>query len=524
MNELLTSKLRANFALLAMRTAEEGRAEHALVQAAVGLGRDLYRWSITRGLERFGGGGWAPVPAEKGDPGVAALALSGADIGGEVRLGRHGTADSPVGRPAVLILADCSPYLRDPVVVRRIRDALPSAREHMITGILLGPTLELPADLRADVSDVDFELPAAAELERLVVSTCEANPGKATMPDTEAMGRLIDAARGLTLQQAEDALALSLVTRGQLAADVVADEKAAAVKASGALEILRAPAAGLASVGGLEAVKRWISTRGRAFTPEAAAFGLPNPKGALLVGVQGCGKSLAAKAAASALGLPLVRLDVGALFGGLVGESEANVRQALKTLDAVAPCVCMIDELEKAFAGSGAGRSHDGGTSSRVLGHFLTWTQEHASPVFLIATANDVTALPPELIRRGRWDAMMFVDLPDLAEREAIIRIHIAAKRRDHGAFDVPRLAAAAAGFSGAEIEQVVVDGLFEAFADGEDITTARLLTAIESTVPLSRTMAEPISALREWARTRCVPANGRIEQVPQLTAGRRVA
>lgn len=525
----LIEHLNANYTLLSFRTAEETRAEKEIARAAVATGRDLYRWSITRGLQRFAGGAWASVDLGLPDPQHAAAALAGGELAAGVRIGREAAADEnspPTGRPAIVIFADVSPYLRDPVLVRRFRDALAPAAQRLITGIFLGPVLDLPVDLQREVAELDFPLPNERDLEALVEITHRANAAHADLrrPAGEELSRLVAAARGLTVTEAELALTLSIVRTGQLTPAVVAGEKARAVRASGALEILQPPAGGLDAVGGLEAVKRWVLTRVGAFAPEARDYGLPMPRGLLLVGVQGCGKSLAARAAAAAVNLPLVRLNVGALFGGLVGESEANVRAALKTLDAVAPCVCMVDELEKAFAGSSAGRSHDSGTSSRVLGDFLTWTQEHESPVLLMATANDVTALPPELIRAGRWDGMMFVDLPDVGEKAEICRIHLRARGRDPARFDIGKIADAAAGFSGAEIEAAIISAMFEAFARTEEIATADILAAVASTVPLSKTMQEPIARLREWASTRCVPAHGRVESKAKIAAGRKVA
>lgn len=507
----LVDRLKANFSLLSLVTPEETRAEMILARVAIETKRSLFQWSITLGLRKFSAdGSWAKVTAPEPNPMIAAKALAGGEV----------TADCEIER-AIVVFLDISPYLKDPVLVRAFRDALASAKANAVTGIFLGPSLDLPAELRREVADVELPLPDAAELANVIEATCDANKLKA--PHGDAHARLVDSARGLTTVEAENALALSLVATKSLDPAIVSAEKARSVKAAGALEILKPPSGGLDAVGGLEAVKDWVRTRGKAFSPEAKAYGLPNPKGALLVGVQGCGKSLASKCAAASLGLPLIRLDLSALMGSLVGESESNMRAALKTIDAVAPCVLVIDEMEKGFAGSAAGKSTDSGTASRVLGHFLTWTQEHESPVFVIATANDVTSLPPELLRRGRWDTLMFVDLPDATERAEIFRIHIEARKRNASKFKTNALAELAAGFSGAEIEQAITDAMFEAFARGEEVTTADIQQAVAATVPLSRTMAEPIANLREWAKTRCVPANGRVAAQTKTAAGRKV-
>lgn len=513
----LVERLKANFPLLSITTPEEGRVELSLARVAVETKRKLYRWTITKGLEEFStvDGSWAKTSLEaEGDPNVVARVLGGRVSNDDIN-------------NAIIAILDFLPYLKDPVVVRSLRDALPLAKDRFITGVFVGAQLDLPPELKREVSEVELPLPTEAELQGLIEATVEANKTRKDLvrPEGAGLTRLVESARGLTMNETENALALSLVSTRQLSHAVISKEKARAIKASGALEILEPPSGGLDAVGGLSAVKEWIRTRGRAFSPEAKAYGLPNPKGALLTGVPGTGKSLAAKAAAATLQIPLVRLDVGAIFGGLVGESEANIRSALKTLDAVAPCVCMIDEFEKAFSGS-SGKSGDSGTSARVLGHFLTWTQEHSTPVFLIATANDVTFLPPEILRRGRWDTMMFVDLPSADERADIFRIHITNRKRDVNNFDIASLAELAKGFSGAEIEQCVVESMFNAFADnGRELTTKDVANAVRATVPLSRTMSTQIDSLREWASTRCVSASGATIETPKApSAGRKVS
>jgi ATP-dependent 26S proteasome regulatory subunit len=511
----LKTRLAAAFPLLSMITPEESRALLMLARIATETKRALFVWSITKGLERFADDGSFTNVLEGGAPQAVAAVLSGS------------AAPMAGVKNAIVAILDFEPYFRDPVTVRALRDSIPLAKSKGITGVFLGPKLELPVDLQREVASVDLHLPDSEELSLLVQVTYEANSKKKGLeqPKGLELARLVDSARGLTVDEAENAFALSIVRAGQFSHEIVAAEKARAVKTSGALEILAAPAGGLENVGGLTAVKDWIRTRGKAFSPEAKAYGLPNPKGLLAIGVQGCGKSLICRAAAAALGLPLVRLNVGALFGSLVGQSEANVRQALKTIDAIAPCVVMVDELEKAFAGTAAGKSTDSGTGSRVLGEFLTWTQERESPVFVMATANDVSALPPELLRRGRWDTMMFVDLPTAEERADILKIHLAKRKRSSKGMDLEVLAQAAEGFSGAELEQCITDALFEAFADdAREIKHGDVLAAVKGTVPLSRTMAAQVGSLREWAASRCVPASGRVVAAENKPRGRAVS
>jgi SpoVK/Ycf46/Vps4 family AAA+-type ATPase len=264
----------------------------------------------------------------------------------------------------------------------------------------------------------------------------------------------------------------------------------------------------LTNVGGLEILKEWLRKRVRAFSDEARAFGLPEPKGILLVGVQGCGKSLVAKSVSNSWRLPLLRLDVGRLFSSLVGSSEENLRNAIKVAESIAPVVLWVDEIEKGFSGVGSSNMSDAGTAARVFGSFITWLQEKKAPVFVIATANLVNQLPPELVRKGRFDEIYFVDLPSASERAEIWRIHLVKRNRDPAQFDLHSLAMASDGLSGAEIEQAVIAGLYEAFDRNRPLGMADLLDVLQDTVPLSQMMEEEIAALRAWARQRARPAS----------------
>ena len=265
----------------------------------------------------------------------------------------------------------------------------------------------------------------------------------------------------------------------------------------------------LGSVGGLSALKDWLASRSGAFSSRAREFGLPEPKGLLLLGVQGCGKSLSAKAIAGLWHLPLLRLDVGAVMNAFVGSSEENMRKAIRIAESLSPCILWLDEIEKGFSGMGGRNDADGGVSRRVFATFLTWLQEKTRPVFVIATANSIEMLPPEMLRKGRFDEIFFVDLPAAAEREAIFRIHLRKRDRDPARFDPPRLAEAAEGFSGAEIEQAIISALYDAFDDGgREVTQADLDGAIRQTIPLSRTMDQEIDGLRDWAHERTRPAS----------------
>ena len=279
-------------------------------------------------------------------------------------------------------------------------------------------------------------------------------------------------------------------------------EKQQIIRKSGLLEYYAA-SEDFSNVGGLAVLKDWLNKRAVAFTDEARAFGLPAPKGILLLGVQGCGKSLCAKAVSRLWQLPLLRFDMGRMFGSFIGSSEENVRRAIAVAESVAPAILWVDEIDKAFAGSQSSGATDGGTTARVFGTFLTWLSEKNAPVFVVATANDVSQLPPELLRKGRLDEIFYVDLPSEEERGEIFRIHLAKRGRDPKNFDLPALAAASRDFSGAEIEEAIISALYDAFYSRQELTTEHVLTALAQTVPLAKTMDEKISHLRHWAEGR---------------------
>lgn len=506
--ESLVQRLRANYPMLVLATPEEVRAELAIVDAARETKRRLFAWSVTRGVAETNPSTGEHKDTAAGD--VDPLAAA------------RGITTRP--QNSIIVLTDFEPYLKDPIILRTLRDAVLWCKQNMVTVIFLGPSYKFPPDLEREVSFVDLPLPQEAEIKTLLEATVSENrrvQGFKAPDDAQAI-KAVEAAKGLTTTEIENAMLLSVVRHRAINAKTIAEEKAHAIKLSGALEIMEPPEGGLDAVGGLGGIKAWIQTRGRAFSPQARAYGLPMPKGLLTLGIPGTGKSLVGKAAAGALELPLLRCDVARVFAGIVGESEQNTKRVIDTIDAVAPCVVLFDEIEKAFAGSSAKQSHDSGVSSRVLGTFLTWLQDHTSPVFIIATSNDVTALPPELTRKGRWDSMMFVDLPTQEEREEILRIHLKKRGRKPEAFDCPALAGLSEGFSGAELEQAVIDAMFAGFSDnGREFATRDVRNAIGTSVPLSKTMAESVASLRAWAKTRCVPAAGQVAASKTVKLGR---
>lgn len=423
----------------------------------------------------------------------------------------------------VWLLEDFQPFLRDEhhPVLRWLRELarLPSKPRKLV--ILSTPLPGLPMDLRKEIPTIELELPNVTDLSVVLANVASTLKLRATADDA-----LLDAARGLTVMEARLAFGKAGVELGRLdhsAVPLVAREKERIIKQSEVLEYYP-PNANMEDVGGLDQLKEWLERRGRAFGKGAREFGLDAPKGVMLLGVQGCGKSLLAKAVASTWQFPLLRFDMGKVFGGIVGQSEGNIRTALQVAEALAPCVLWIDEIEKGLSGMGSSDHTDGGTTARVVGTLLTWMQEKTSPVFVVATANRIDMLPPELLRKGRFDEIFFVDLPTEAVREEILSIHLKKKRRDPEEFDLGKLAKTAVGFSGAELEESVREGLFDAFAEGRELATDHIERAIKKTYPLSRTMSEEIEGLRRWAKVRArLAANADPEPLPNEETGTRV-
>ncbi len=482
---------RARYPIIYVVSWEESRVQQAIAEVAERQHKLLFVWTATTG---FG-----PQQAQSNPDQNTPLQCLDHIISAQ--------------EAAIYVLKDFDDFLDDPVVVRRLRDAGQALKTSYKTLVLLSPVLKIPPHLEKDITVLDFDLPTFAELAQLlegVIRQVSNNPNVVVDLDDPHKEQIVKAAQGLTAAEAQSAFAKALVLDNRLDAmdvQVILGEKQQIIRKSGILEYYEAQEE-FAGVGGLTSLKEWLRKRGKAFSEKARKFGLPEPKGILLIGVQGCGKSLCAKAVSALWNLPLLRLDVGSVFSGLVGSSEQNMRKATKMSESIAPCILWLDELEKGFAGTQSSAQSDAGTTARVFGNFITWLQEKTSPVFVIATANDVSRLPPELMRKGRFDEIFFVDLPSAAERREIFQIHIARRGRDPQQFDLDALAQAAAGFSGAEIEQAVIGGLYDAFDADSDLTTEFILNNIHKTVPLSRTMHERIAALRLWARTRARPAS----------------
>jgi AAA+ superfamily predicted ATPase len=483
--------IRARYAVIYVVSWEEARVEQHVRSIAERRGKEFYIWSTTTGLRKDGPG---PINRAKGAAGPTEAMDALVD---------H-------KEPAIYLFMDLHAYLRPQVtcnvpVIRKLREVARALTDSYKTLIICSPLMEFAPELEKDVTVLDYPLPTAADVDGLLQRIChdvsEHSSIDVSLTQKERES-LIRAAGGLTLQEAENVFAKTLVSDGKLTGDDVSTvfaEKQQIVRKSGLLEYYDSDAA-LSDVGGLDQLKDWLDRRSAAFTANAQAFGLPAPKGALLVGVQGCGKSLCAKAVSKAWNMPLLRFDVGRMFSSFIGSSEQNIRRAIAVAESIAPAVLWVDEIDKAFAGNSGSAGTDGGTSARVMSTFLTWLSEKSKPVFVLATANDISQLPPELLRKGRLDEIFFVDLPSAAERRVIFEIHLRKRRRNAGAFDLDMLAEAADGFSGAEVEQAVISALYDAFYLNRELTTADVLKSIRETVPLSRTMSERISSLRSWA------------------------
>ncbi|HIJ64660.1 MAG TPA: AAA family ATPase [Candidatus Hydrogenedentes bacterium] len=498
--------IRAGYSVLYIVTWEEERVHRFLAQIAEKREKTLYEWRMTDGLRRvYGPGGEPPKGKRTREPLAVLNEILQADAA------------------AIYILKDFHHYLEAPEIARQLRDLGSALRHTRKSIVIVAPVLKLPPELEKTMTIIDLPLPKYDELKELLETKILGRSGsrkfKVSLSPQERT-RLVKAAQGLTLTEAENAFAMAIVRDSTLdGSDIQAliAEKRQIIRKSGILEYYDVSES-LASVGGMDTLKDWLKKRLKAFSDEARQYGLPQPRGILLMGVQGCGKSLVAKTIASSWRLPLLRMDMSRIFQGFIGSSEQNMRKAVKIAESLAPVVLWIDEIEKAFSGVEGSSSSDAGTTARVVGTFLTWIQEKTAPVFVVATANEVKGLPPELLRKGRLDEIFFVDLPRRQERAEIFKIHLAKVRRDPAKFDIDKLAAAASGFSGAEIEQAIISALHDSFFQGREVETSDIITSITETVPLSKTMHEKIGRLREWAHDRARPVSSlqRVEPAPK--------
>jgi ATP-dependent 26S proteasome regulatory subunit len=494
--------VRARYPIIYVVSWEEERVERCLAKIAEKRGKKLLIWTITQGLVKAGA---EPQRTKSGsgntsDP-IAAL-------------------DAVIDQvePAVFLFKDFHRFTKDDrcnlTVLRRLRDVAHHLRDTYKSIVIVSPLLDIAPELSKDVTVVEFGLPVTEDFNQLldrIIDDVKDNPQVKVDLSAEARERLLHAARGLTLKEAENVFAKTLVLDGKIDASdvsVVFSEKEQIIRKSGLLEYYETNEQ-FGHVAGLENLKRWLAKRSIAFTDRAAKFGLPAPRGVMLLGVQGCGKSLCAKAVSGLWKVPLLRFDLGRMFSSLVGSSEENIRRAIQTAESIAPAILWIDEIDKALSGAAGSAGSDGGTAARVFGTLLTWLSEKTAGVFVIATANDISRLPAELLRKGRLDEIFFVDLPTDEERYDIFRIHLHRRGRDWKKFELTELVRASDGFSGAEIEEAIVSALFDAFSQQTDLNTELIKAALAETVPLSKTMSEELNRLRSWAIGRARPASG---------------
>jgi ATP-dependent 26S proteasome regulatory subunit len=550
--ERLKVLINSSTPIVVMETSEEMRAVNLVRTACAELNMATFEWTIADGLVRSGSTGasqsgsvglQARIDQATGRTGAARAQVRSvlspaageadrltravttsmvADSGAAAGASMYNSRD-PVQAlanmesttvEAVFILKDFHRHMDDPVVVRRLRDVGQKFSANRRTVIITSPELSVPAELAKLVEYFDLPLPDRERLHEIVRETYTRLAKTYTLKlqlDAAGVDAMAANLRGLSEEEAERAISQALVTRYALCPESVTDvleAKKQLLRHSGMLEFVEA-SDNMASIGGLENLKHWLQQRRGSWEDSAREFGLEPPHGVIILGVQGCGKSLCARAVAGEWKLPLVKFDTSAVFDKYVGETEKRIRKVFQVAEGLAPCVLWIDELEKVFAGSGPdSASADAGVSSRLLASFLSWMQDRKAPVFVAATCNNVTVLPPELIRKGRFDELFFVDLPNQAERRQVFSIQLARRKRNPAEFDLDKVGAAAKGYSGAEIDAAVQGALYAAYSEKKPLSTQLLLDALSQTVPLSTTRAEEVAALREWARTRAVPAS----------------
>lgn len=520
--ERLKVLINSSTPIVVIETVEEVRAMTLVSAACSELNMALFEWTVADGLTRSGSKTSATPVADLQMRINAARHASDPGAADSTKNAIYNTADpvqalanlESMTMEAVFVLKDFHRHMDSPVVVRRLRDVGQKFSANRRTLILTAPSIDMPPELASLIEFLDIPLPDADRLRDLIREIYTRMSGTYTLKlqlDAPGVDSMAANLRGLTEEEAERAISQSLVSRYALAPDCITDvleSKKALLKRSEMLEFVDTSDT-MSSVGGLDNLKTWLAQRRNSWDSKAREFGLDPPKGVIILGVQGCGKSLCARAVAGEWKLPLVKFDTAAVYDKYIGETEKRIQKVFKVAEGLAPCVLWIDELEKVFAGSGPdSASADAGVSSRLLASFLSWMQERKAPVFVAATCNNVTVLPPELIRKGRFDELFFVDLPNTAERKQIFSIQLTKRKRNPAGYDLDRIAAAAKGFSGAEIESAVQTALYAAYSDKRELATEDLLTALSSTVPLSTTRAEEIAGLRAWAQKRAVWAS----------------
>lgn len=474
-----TLLLRSRYPLIYIPTGEEERLEKVIIQAAQGLGeRPVYTWDFVDGYQNnFNDPGFG-----KRNP-LQALEF---------------VEKFPANSPVIFILRDFQRFLEDVSIARKLRNLARSLKSQPKNIVIIAPSISIPSELSEVLTVLEFPLPSGSEIRQEVQNLLLAMGQKL---GEQVIDELVRSAQGLSMERIRRVMARAIAAHGEIQpedVELMLEEKRQTIRQTQILDYYPAQEQ-ISDIGGLDNLKDWLLRRGGAFTEKARQYGIPHPRGLLLVGIQGTGKSLTAKAIAHHWHLPLLRLDVGRLFGGLVGESESRTRQMIQLAEALSPCILWIDEIDKAF--SGIDSRGDGGTTNRVFGTFINWLAEKKSPVFVVATANNIQALPPEMLRKGRFDEIFFVGLPNQEERQAIFSLHLQ-RLRPHNlkSYEIDRLAYETPDFSGAEIEQTIIEAMHLGFSQNRDFTTDDILEAASQIIPLARTAQEQIQLLQNWA------------------------
>lgn len=483
--------IRARYPLIYVVSSEEQRVIRAIAETTK---KQVWVWSCVSGINPYGELG--EVSESTKDPLTALRFINNTNDAG------------------IFILCDFHTFLDERYysIIRYLKELNIKFKKIAKNIIILSPILQIPIELDKEISVVDFPLPnqdAILDIYEEVVSDVSKNPQVKINGNKEYIVRAL---MGLNTSEIRNVLYKSIIKHKCFSLDTIIAEKRQIIRKTGVLEYYHS-LENIKNIGGNDIIKKWIIQRKSAFSDSAKEFGLPNPKGVLLLGVSGCGKSLICKTVANIWSFPLLRLDMAKIFEGIVGSSERNMTQALNLAKAISPCILWVDEIEKALSGVGSSNVSDAGTTSRVFGTFLTWLQEKEEPVFVVATANDVSALPPELLRKGRFDEIFFIDLPNSEERGEIFSIHIKKRDRKPLDFDLEALVKASRDFSGAEIESAIISGMFDAFDEKTELNTQFILDNLKVTVPLSKTMEEKITKMRDWAKNRARPTTSQANE-----------
>lgn len=483
--------LRSKVPIIIVETHEETRILKLFTKLSIKLFRPIYQWSITQGLQRLDID--YPAQSHNSEPGTVISHIK-----------------STTTKSGIYLLLDFHPYLDDPILIRKLREVALMQEKMGSTVVLISHSIEIPQEIRKLCARFRLKLPNEKELKKMVTDLARKwaadHPGRKVKANKRTLDLLVKNLAGLTMTDAMRMAKNAMYDDGAITEEDLPEIMEAKYKLFGDSGVLsyEKDTAKFSDVAGLANLKRWLKQRNKVFHSESNAGNLDKPKGIMLLGVQGCGKSLAARAVAGIWGIPLLRLDFGVLYNKYIGETEKNLREALKTANIMAPCVLWIDEIEKGVSQA----DNDSGVSKRVLGTLLTWMSDENDGVFIVATANDIAALPPELIRKGRLDEIFFVDLPDEQTRAEIFKVHFKKRNLDYKKFAIAKLVKVCAGYSGSEIEQAIVSSLYSANAEDSEVTTKHIYEELKQTRPLSVVMKEKVDALKEWAASRTVPAN----------------